>query len=310
MNLRQLKYFVSVVEAGNMTRAAEQLHVAQTALGMQIRQIEEDLGVVLLVRHSRGVEPTKAGSLLHSRALAILKLVEETRQEVSACNREERETIRLGINPALMTITGTELALTVREHFPQIFLSMVEEFSHVLIAMLLRQEVDFILGYEVPDLPQFSRIALLREDFVLATPPGPQKGKAVTFVEALEHSLAMPESGNVMHNFVARMARDLGLELKIAHEVRSIIAMKNLISRGVASTILSYALIIDEVHAGKLDAYPITTPPVRHTLFLASSRQRNTFRNEAGLTGAVRSSLRGYLEALGPLAQPLWVQTA
>ena len=44
MNLRQLRYFVSVVEAGNMTRAAEQLHVAQTALGMQIRQIEEDLG--------------------------------------------------------------------------------------------------------------------------------------------------------------------------------------------------------------------------------------------------------------------------
>ena len=51
MNLRQLRYFVSVVEAGNMTRAAEQLHVAQTALGMQIRQIEEDLGVALLVRH-------------------------------------------------------------------------------------------------------------------------------------------------------------------------------------------------------------------------------------------------------------------
>ena len=69
MNLRQLRYFVSVVEAGNMTRAAEQLHVAQTALGMQIRQIEEDLGVALLVRHSRGVEPTKAGSLLHARAL-------------------------------------------------------------------------------------------------------------------------------------------------------------------------------------------------------------------------------------------------
>ena len=68
MNLRQLKYFVGVVEAGNMTRAAEQLHVAQTALGMQIRQLEEDLGVALLVRHSRGVEPTKAGALLLARA--------------------------------------------------------------------------------------------------------------------------------------------------------------------------------------------------------------------------------------------------
>ena len=63
--------------------------------------------------------------------------------------REERETIRSGTNPALMPITGTELALTVREHFPQIFPSMVEELSHVLIDMLKRQEVDFILCYDV-----------------------------------------------------------------------------------------------------------------------------------------------------------------
>src|SRR3954463_6711641 len=131
MNLRQLRYFVSVVEAGNMTRAAEQLHVAQTALGMQIRQIEEDLGVALLVRHSRGVEPTKAGSLLYERAVTILKLVEETRKELADGDREQGETIRLGITPALMLAAGTEIALTVREQLPQVFLSMVEAMSHV-----------------------------------------------------------------------------------------------------------------------------------------------------------------------------------
>jgi LysR family transcriptional regulator, nitrogen assimilation regulatory protein len=310
MNLRQLKYFVSVVEAGNMTRAADHLHIAQTALGMQIRQIEEDLGVTLLVRHSRGIEPTRAGTLLHSRALAILKLVEETRQEVSTCDREEREPIRFGINPALMAIAGTELALTVREHLPQIFLSMVEEFSHVLIQMLMRHEVDFILCYDVPDLPQFSRIALLREDFVFITPPSPRKGKAIAFAECLEHPLALPESGNAVRSPIARLARELGLEPKIEYEVRSDSAMKSLVRRGVASSIIPYSLVIDEVHAGKLDAHPIDTPPVRHTLFMASSRQHSPFRSEAGLMGAVRSSLRGYLEALGPLAEPLWVQTA
>src|SRR3954454_14862398 len=104
MNFRQLKYFVAVVEAGKMTRAADQLHVAQTALGMQIRQLEEDLGVALLVRHSRGVEPTKAGSLLHLRAISILKEVEEARKEVRACEREDSEVIRLGITPALMLV--------------------------------------------------------------------------------------------------------------------------------------------------------------------------------------------------------------
>jgi LysR family nitrogen assimilation transcriptional regulator len=310
MNLRQLKYFVSVVDAGNMTRAAEQLHVAQTALGMQIRQIEEDLGVALLVRHSRGVEPTEAGRFLHSRALVILKLVEETSREVAAYQGEGRETIRFGINPPLMAIAGAELASTVRDHFSQVFLSMVEQFSHVLIEMLVQQELDFILCYDVPDLPQFSRIPLLQEDFVLITAPGPRKGKAITFVECLDHSLALPEAGSALRNSMARLARELGVELKIAYEVRSDSAVKSLVRRGVASSIVPYASVIDEVQAGKLDAHPIITPPLRHTLFLASSRQRGPYRSEVALTAAVRSSLTGYLEALGSLAEPLWVKTA
>jgi LysR family nitrogen assimilation transcriptional regulator len=310
MNLRQMKYFVTVVEAGNMTRAAEQLHVAQTALGMQIRQMEEDLGVALLARHSRGVEPTKAGKLLHIRALAILKLVEETRKDVTACERENSETIRFGITPALMLVIGTEIALTVREQVPQVFLSVVEAMSHVLVDTLLQGKVDFILGYDIPDLAQISRTALLQDDLVLVTLPGPHKGKPIAFVDVLDESLAMPEEGDTVRTLVVRTARDLGLDVKIAHEVRSISAMKSLVCRGAAASILPYFAVLDEVRAGTLDARPITMPALRRTLYLASSAQGRQFRNEAGLTGAVRSSLTGLVELLGPLAHPLWVRTA
>jgi LysR family nitrogen assimilation transcriptional regulator len=310
MNLRQLKYFVGVIEAGNMTRAAEQLHVAQTALGMQIRQLEEDLGVALLVRHSRGVEPTKAGNLLHARALAILKDVEEARGAVRACEREDSEAIRLGITPALMLVCGTEIAMTVREQLPHVFLSIVEAMSHVLIDTLARNEVDFILCYDVPDLPQFSRTALLQDDLVLVTPPRADNGKPIAFVDALEESIAMPEEGDSVRTVIARTARDLGLELKVAYEVRSISAMKSLVMRGAASAVLPYFAVLDEVRGGKLDARPITMPAIKRTLFLASTKQSGPFKSEAGLTGAVRLSLTGLLDALGPLAQPLWVRTA
>jgi LysR family nitrogen assimilation transcriptional regulator len=310
MNLRQLKYFIEVVEAGNMTRAAEQLHVAQTALGMQIRQLEEDLGVALLVRHSRGVEPTKAGSLLHARARAILQEVEQARKDVRACEREDSEAIRFGITPALMLVCGTEIAMMVRGQLPNVFLSIVEAMSHVLIEMLARGDVDFILCYDVPDLPQFSRTALLQDDLVLVTPPRAGNGKPIPFVEALEEIIAMPEEGDSVRAVVARTARDLGLELKVVYEVRSISAMKSLVMRGAASAVLPYFAALDEVRAGKLDARPITMPAVKRTLFLASSKQGGPFKNEAGLAGAVRSSLTGMLDALGPLAQPLWVRTA
>jgi LysR family nitrogen assimilation transcriptional regulator len=64
INLKKLRNFCKVVEVGNMTKAAEQLHIALPALGQQMRQLEESLGVPLLVRHSRGVAPTEAGSLV------------------------------------------------------------------------------------------------------------------------------------------------------------------------------------------------------------------------------------------------------
>lgn len=293
-----------------MTRAAEHLRVAQTALGMQIRQIEEDLGVALLVRHSRGVEPTKAGKLLYERALAIIRLVEETRKEVAACDRQESELIRLGITPALMMIAGSEIILTVSQQFPQMILTVVEGMSHVLFDTLSRGDVDFILCYDVPDSPQFSRVALLQDDLVLVTLPGPQKGKPIAFVDALEEKLALSGRGDTITALVARTARELGLEFRACFEVGSVSAQKDLVSRGAASSIMPCFAVIDEVRAGTLDARPITMPAIRRTLFLASSKQHAPFRNEAGLTGAVRSSLAGLLDALGPLAQPLWQRTA
>jgi LysR family nitrogen assimilation transcriptional regulator len=119
----------------------------------------------------------------------------------------------------------------------------------------------------------------------------------------------MPEPGDSVRAVVARTAHELGLELKVAYEVRSISAMKNLVARGAASSVLPYFSVAEEVKAGALDARPIVTPSLRRTLFLASSARSSPFRNEAGLTGAVRSSLARLVEVLGPLAHPLWVRT-
>lgn len=302
MNLRQLRYFVSVLDAGNMTKAADRLHVAQTALGMQIRLLEEDVGVELLVRHSRGVTSTPAGSLLYERASEVLKLIEQVRREVAALGGESTESIRLGTTPALMPVIGPEIAVTVRERLPQVALSMVEAMSHMLFEHLTRGDVDFILAYDVPDQPQITRTALLQDDLVLVSLPGPHRAKPVAFAEALEETLAMPEPGDTVRAAVAKQAAEQGVELRVVYEVRSVSAMKSLVSRGAACSILPYFAVAEEVRNGLLEARPITLPAVRRTLYLAYAAQRPRFRNEAGLTGAVRNSLRMLVDVLGPLA--------
>jgi len=308
MNLRQLKYFIGVVDAGNMTRAAAQLHVAQTALGMQIKQLEADLGVALLVRHSRGIEPTRAGTLLYDRALEILKLIEETRNQVIAAEGDLGETIRLGITPALMAAIGPDIALAVREGMPRVFLSMAEAMSHVLTGMLERGEVDFILGYDTPDQPQFARMALMQDELFLVTKPNGKAKRTVSFAEAIKADLAMPEAGDAVRNAVLRVARELGLELKVAYEVRSVSAMKSLVFRGEAASILPLFSVAEEVDAGKLAATQIKAPAVSRTLYVTSLRQAGLFRNSARLTDTIRRSLEGMIERLRPIAQQQWAR--
>lgn len=304
MNLRQLRYFAKIVEIGNMTKAAAELLVAQPALGMQVRQLEEDLGVALLQRHSRGVTPTPAGTLLYERARDILERVEATRREVAALAPDTAEPVRLGLTPSLMLYLGPDIAVRLRETLPQVLLSMVEEMSHVLVERLAREELDLALAYGVPEHPALARLPLHHEDLVLVALPSGAPGRPVTLAEALEERLAIPERRDVVRETVARAADSAGLEVRMAYEVRSIAGIKGLILRGEAASILPLASVIDEVQAGLLDARPIVQPTLRRTLFLAWPQRRGALHSEAALRTQLLDVLDGLRQRLGPLAHP------
>lgn len=266
--------------------------------------------MALLTRHSRGVAPTKAGELLYQRALEIIALVERSAAEITAAGKDTTEAIRLGTTPALMPLVGPDISIYVREKLPHVMLSLVEDMSHVLMDRLAHGELDFILCYDVPDQPGLTRTALLQDDLVLVTHAFGKSGQPVPLVEALDETLAMPEEGDSVRTAVRKAANDLGLDLKVTFEIRSISAMRALASRGAASCILPYASVAEDVRAGKLDARQITMPSVKRTLYLATSRNRQLFANEVGLSAAVRASLDPLLDLLGPLATPLWTRTA
>lgn len=303
MNLRQLRYFIEVVDSGNITRAAERLHVAQTALGSQIKQLEDELNTALLERHSRGVLPTSAGSHLYARALEILSLVDTTKKEISQLKLKLSEPVRLGVTPALMLAVGHELALN--SHTAALEIGFIEGMSHVLTRWLDEGQVDFALCYDVPDLPQFSRTPLLQDDLVLAAPPDGRNGQEITLTEALRRPLAMPEAGDSVRTVVFNAASALGIEPNVRYEVRSISGMKSLVQRGVACSVLPQFSITDECAKGEMDCRPLVKPSLRRTLFLAHQKKRR-FRCELELTKCVWTSLAGMIVSLGPLVSPLW----
>lgn len=306
MNLRQLSYFVRVVEAGNMTRAADELRLAQPALSMQIKQLEEELGVSLMTRHSRGVSPTAAGKILLPRAIQILELVDLARREVQG---DEREAIRFGLTPSLMQIVGPELLLHISERAPRLALSLTEEMSHLLVDSLHRGDLDLILAYEVPDAPGLWKRALYQEDLVFVTAGGVGCAGPVTFAEALAGPLILPEPRDGVRSLVDRTATEHDLAILLEHEIRSISGIKTMVARGSAAGILPFGTVLAEVTAGTLNARPIISPTLRRTLHLAGLRKANHLASLPIIRAVVDAAMITLSEAMAGLGHPMAVSS-
>lgn len=274
MNLKQLKYFLRAIEVGNITHAAEKLHIAQTALGIQIRNLEEELGVALLKRHSRGVEPTPAGEILQRHALDILARVEVARTEVKAAGRSDRLPVTMGITPSIMRLVGSDILVEARRELPDVSLRVVEEFSFVLQQRLEREELQYALTYNTPAEPWFVRKAMLEEDLLFATSPEHFNGApTIAFAEAIQSELALASRHDVVYRLVHDEAGRLGLPVNVVYEVQSVRAIKNLVAKGVANSILPVGAMLEELKKGTIMAQLIERPRITRTLFLVRQTQ-------------------------------------
>ena len=306
INFRQLAYFVKVVEAGNMTAAAELLNVAQPALGVQIRQLESELGLDLLVRHSRGVTPTQAGKLLFERATRILGDVEAAQRELQALTAPKTDHVVLGMPPSLMLLLGPDLLIEARRQLPGVSLSLVEERSVVLLDAIDRGQIDVAFAWNVAERTDLQRIALLEEDLLLVTSPDAAgNGGPVSLAQALSHELVIAGERGVIRNIVQAEARRLGLTMRLAFEVHSISSMKALISRSGGATIMPYSLAPREIDSGALVARRIERPTITRTLYLVRPVKRTGFTHEPEVLAFLDEIAARTLATMGPFARPL-----
>ncbi|AHG62239.1 LysR family transcriptional regulator [Advenella mimigardefordensis] len=306
MNLRQLRYFTRIVETGNITRAAEQLYVAQPALGMQVRQLEQDYGVSLLVRHPRGVRTTRAGQLLYERACEILRLVDDTERLVKAQGRFEMEAVMLGLTNGFMNIVGRDLILLAKKELPGVKLGVVEERSIVLIDALERHEIDLALAYEVHERPGMIRVPLLEEEmlFVYAAENGNGRlhDTPVTFSEMAKHELVLPGLRDGVREQLFTAAKRRAIELNVILDVSSVSMMKRMVAAGDAAAVMPYGNAIEHIELGLLNGRRIADPALSRTLYLVRSITRASFKHEEALIDLLAQIVQMYISRLGSLA--------
>ncbi|ADZ69536.1 LysR family transcriptional regulator [Polymorphum gilvum] len=304
INDRQLRYFVKVAETGNMTRAAALLRVAQPALGIQIRQLEESLGVPLFDRHSRGVSMTPAGQRLHERACTILRLMEEAESEIRSFGESRRETLTFGVTPSIMRLVGSEILTAVRRDLPDVHLCLIEETSSVLEGSLQREEVDLALTYQLPAGTPLNNTPLLVEDLLLvAHPDQAPVSDVMAFSDVLDMELVLAHGRDPIRILVEEAAREMGRPVKVAYEVQSLQATQRVVLEGAAAGVLPYGTVAQELASGKLKACRIVEPHLRRTLYLARPSGRAPFANEDGIMKLMRSVVKQLALDLEDLAE-------
>lgn len=172
MDLRHLRYFVAVVEEGQFVRAAGGLHVAQSALSQQIRDLERELGAELLHRDRRGVTPTAAGQVLLVHARAILERAEVARAEVAQLTGVITGTLRIASGSPSGPVPLPATLAEFRRRHPAVEIVIRDAPSEELIRWLEDGTVDVAVITFAPDrLPTRLQGTLITRERLLALVP-------------------------------------------------------------------------------------------------------------------------------------------
>ncbi|WP_315831816.1 LysR family transcriptional regulator [Bradyrhizobium prioriisuperbiae] len=303
--MRQLEYFVRVCEAGSLTKAAELLGVAQPALGLQIKSLEDELGMQLLVRTPRGTVTTDAGEILLEDARVILNRVRELRRKLRDVGTAAKRSIMLGMTPSLTNLLTSRLLGALPKEAPHVKVQILEEFSHSLIERVDRGQLDLALAYSIPADHPLAREPLLREALFFVCCPGSEFDRPgpLPFRDLAMAEYVMPGEGDLVRQRVEETLHRNSLPLNIIYQVQSSQAMKDVIARGMACGVLPYGTIAKELAAKSLVARPIIDPPIVRELFVVWPSGRTLTKDERRVLTIIKGLLRSLLIEIPELAE-------
>ena len=171
LGLRQLRYFIAIADAGALSRAAETLNIAQSALSHHVVAMETSLGVKLFERKARGVALTAAGRRLHEHANAVLSALAKAEADVRTYNEAASGPVCLGLNHTAIAVIALDIMRAIRESCPGVHLTVVEGLSPSLTERVQSGNVDIALVYNPPKDSRIVIKPLLEEELYLVGHP-------------------------------------------------------------------------------------------------------------------------------------------
>ncbi|WP_433702789.1 LysR family transcriptional regulator [Prescottella equi] len=245
MELRQLEYFVAVAEEANFTRAAARVHVSQSGISAQIRQLENDLGAPLFDRSTRVAALTVAGEAALAHARAALAAARAVRDAVDDVNQLVRGRLEVGMVTACTVTPLFDALSSFHRAHPGIDVSLREDNSDRLVDDVRAGAVDLALvgvaGAEPAGLHSFT---VARERLVAAVPGNHPlvQLSSVTLADVCAHPLVTLPPGTGIRTVLDRGCVDLNCRASIALQASAPDAVADLATRGLGVAILSESM--------------------------------------------------------------------
>ncbi len=275
MDIRQLRYFVQIVESGSLSKASRQLYIAQPALSQQLAKLEDQVGKPLLHRSSKGVSPTENGMALYHHARFMLRQLDQALSIARAETGAVQGMVSVGLPATTVAAIGLPLVRRIRERYPSILLNVVEGMSGHIGQLMRLGQLDLAVLFNNDIGPDLSIEPLLVEELFVMLPQHsrlvPQRRKSITIAETSELPLILPTGSHGLRQRIAAAFENRGLTTKVVAEIDSLSLLMNCVYDDIGATIKPMGAVMQEGARGrKWRSLPISDARFRRRNFLYS----------------------------------------
>ncbi len=283
MDLLSLRYLTVVTRLRSVTKAAAQLNVAQPAISRQIRLLEEELGITLLLRHPRGVQPTEAGIRFVEEAEQLLNQANRLRERARSMGPEPSGTIRFGFLPANSEFFIRDLVASFLKRYPNVDFLLHEGYSEELSTKLISRQIDLAImssGFAHQDL---RNTLLFREPMWLVG-----RADIWPFVDGPIEIAQLVGLPLVHSHFAGGLLKELPAGLRA--QLRSVIVgdtrtvVRGAVDEGIGFLLAPASSALADIAANRLKGAPVAGLEVKRALFERTDNFRSAaqaeFQNE------------------------------
>ncbi len=276
MDVSQLRTIVYVAKYGSLSKAADQLCIAQPALSRHVRLLEDELGTRLFTRHGRGMILTEQGLVILQHAQRILTEFDEIRSTISAEGSAFTGRVSIGMPPTVTELLALPLVEAMRQAHPAATVRIVTGYSLYLLDWVHRGDIDVAILYDPRAIRSLKTEPLLEENFYVVAPWEAGLASDIPFpvADLAGKPLILPSADHSLRQIIDRAAAQAGISLSTAVEGDSYTALKQFVLKDGRWTVLPFAAVQQDVAARRLSAAPLVSPTPMRLLELAVSADR------------------------------------